>query len=96
MSLADQKRRFRERTEYALRCAAMADVARRYPGSVSKSALPKEGLVLRYLFAPLYQRVPWSFKHKAMRTLRMTAQGWPEDARRFGEPWRPPPGVRGR
>jgi len=30
-----------------------------------------------------------------MRKLKMTAQGWPEESRRFGEPWRPP-GAAGR
>jgi hypothetical protein len=25
-----------------------------------------------------------------MRKLKMTAQGWPEQSRQFGEPWRPP------
>lgn len=90
MNLSDRKRRVRERSEYALRLAAMEDVGRRYPGRVSKSALPQERAFLRYVFVPLYRRIPWSFKHKAMRALKMTAQNWPEDARRFREPWRPP------
>lgn len=68
----------------------MEDVGRRYPDRVSKSALPQEAAFLRYVFVPLYRRVPWTFKHKAMRALKMTAQSWPEDARRFREPWRPP------
>ncbi len=90
MNLSDRKRRVRERSEYALRLAAMEDLGRRYPGRVSKSALPQEGAFLRYVFVPLYRRIPWSFKHKAMRALKMTAQNWPEDARRFREPWCPP------
>jgi hypothetical protein len=85
------KQLLRERSEYYLRLAAMEDVGRRYPGSTSESALPQRGLFWRHLFVPLYRRVPWEFKRKAMRALRMTATGWPEDARRFGEPWRPPP-----
>jgi hypothetical protein len=90
MTLTDRKRRLRERSEYVLRLAAMEDVGRRYPGRVSKSALPQEGAFWRFVFVPLYRRVPWSFKRKAMRALKMTAQNWPEDARRFRDPWRPP------
>jgi hypothetical protein len=91
VTVAECKQRVRERAEYALRLAAMEDVGRRYPGRVSKSALPQESAFLRYVFVPLYRRVPWSFKHKAMHALKMTAQNWPEDAQRFREPWRPPP-----
>jgi hypothetical protein len=90
VTVAERKQRLRERSENALRLAAMEDVGRRYPGRVSKSALPEEAAFLRYVFVPLYRRLPWSFKHKAMRALKMTAQNWPEDARRFREPWRPP------
>jgi hypothetical protein len=93
VTVAERKQRLRERSEYALRLAAMEDVGRRYPGSVSKSALPRETAFVRHVFVPLYRRVPWSFKHRAMRVLKMTAQSWPEDARRFREPWCPPPGV---
>jgi hypothetical protein len=84
------KRRLRERSEYALRLAAMKDVGRRYPSRVSRSALPQETAFLRYVFVPIYRRVPWSFKYKAMHALKMTARNWPADARHFGEPWRPP------
>jgi hypothetical protein len=90
MTFAEVKHRVRARSEYALRLAAMDDVARRYPGRTSKSALPQVGIFWRFGFVPLFRRVPWSFKQKAMRTLKMTAQGWQEDARQFGEPWRPP------
>jgi hypothetical protein len=90
VTVAERKQWVRERSEYALRLAAMEDVGRRYPGRVSKSALPQEGAFLRYVFVPLYRRVPWPFKHRAMRALKMTAQNWPEDARHFREPWRPP------
>jgi hypothetical protein len=84
------KRRLRARSEYALRLAAMKDVARRYPGRTAESALPQVGPFWRYVFVPLFRRVPWEQKRKAMRTFRMTARGWQEDARQFGEPWRPP------
>jgi hypothetical protein len=95
MTLAERKQRLREHSEYVLRLAAMEDVGRRYPGMVTKSALPRENIFWRYVFVPLYRRVPWSFKRDAMRKLKMTAQGWPEEARRFGEPWRPPIRDRG-
>jgi hypothetical protein len=41
---------------------------------------------------PLYRRMPWEAKVKAMHALRMTAEsnGWTRPARRPGEPWRPP------
>ena len=41
---------------------------------------------------PLYRRVPWEVKQKAMRALRMTAEsnGWTPPAREPGRPWRPP------
>jgi hypothetical protein len=93
MTLMELKHRLRDRSEYGLRLAAMEDVGRRYPGRVSKSALPQVGIFWRYLFVPLFRRVPWSFKRKAMRRLKMTARNWPEDARHFGEPWRPPGAI---
>jgi hypothetical protein len=68
----------------------MEDVARRSPARTVPSVLPNAGAFWRLVFVPLYRRVPWEFKRKAMRRLRMTAQGWPEHSRRFGEPWRPP------
>jgi hypothetical protein len=97
MTLSERKQRLRERSEYVLRLAAMDAVARKYPGKATKPALPRESAFWRWVFVPLYRRVPWTFKRDAMRRLKMTAQGWPEDARRFGEPWRParvPPATR--
>jgi hypothetical protein len=90
MMFSEFQHRLRRRSEYSLRLAAMEEVGRRYPGRVSKSALPGVGLFWRFLFVPLFRRVPWAFKQKAMRVFRMTAAGWPADARTFGEPWRPP------
>jgi hypothetical protein len=90
--LGELKQRLRQRSEYSLRLAAMQDVARRYPGRTSNPALPQVGLFWRYLFVPLFRRVPWRFKRQAMRALKMTAQGWPEGVRRFRQPWRPPAG----
>jgi hypothetical protein len=96
VTLSELKHRLRQRSEYSLRLAAMEDVSRRYPASTSTPALPQAGLFWRHLFVPLFRRVPWSFKRKAMRAFRMTARGWPEDTRRFGEPWHPPDGGAGR
>ncbi len=90
----DQKRRLRTRSEHVLRVAAMDDVARRYPSRTVKSAQANEGPIWQFVFVPLYRRVPWEVKARAMRKLKMTAQGWPEQSRRFGEPWRPPARVR--
>jgi len=41
-------------------------------------------------FVPLYRRLPWAVKRRAMFALRMTAAGWTPPPRRPGEPWRPP------
>ena len=90
MTAAELKRRLRQRSEYALRLAALKDVGQRYPGRTARSALPPVGPFWRFFFVPLFRRVPWSFRRQAMRRLKMTARGWPEDARHFGEPWRPP------
>ena len=68
----------------------MDAVARRYPRRTVPPALADEGPFWRFVFVPLYRRVPWEFKRNAMRKLKMTAQGWPEQSRQFGEPWRPP------
>jgi hypothetical protein len=92
-AFAERKRRLRAKSEYVLRLAAMDDVARRYPDRTVPSALAQESAFWRLLFVPLYRRVPWEFKRQAMRKLKMTAQGWPEQPRRFGEPWRPPARV---
>jgi hypothetical protein len=82
--------RLRERSEYFLRLAAMEDQRRRHPGTTTRPALPRRGVFWRFVFVPLYRRVPWHFKARAMRALRMTASGWPDGRRSFGEPWRPP------
>ena len=70
--------------------AAMRDVGRDAPGTV-KAYRGRDGVLWRILFVPLYRRLPWSVKLRAMRTLRMTASGWREPERRPHEPWRPPP-----
>ena len=90
MSLADRMRTLRERSEYELRMAAMEDVGRRYPdASVRRAAGPRGGPLWSLVFVPLYRRVPWEVKHRAMERLRMTSQGWHTE-RHWQEPWRPP------
>jgi hypothetical protein len=88
---AGRREQLRERSEYFLRLAAMEDQRRRHPGATTRPAFPRGGLLWRWGFVPLYRRVPWHVKERAMRALRMTASGWPEGRRPFGEPWRPPP-----
>ena len=93
MSFAVRKQELRERSELYLRMAAMEDIRRRYPDAGTQPpAHPPLPAFWRHVFVPLYRRVPWEAKQRAMRALRMTSTGWPENARRFGEPWRPPPG----
>jgi hypothetical protein len=86
---AGRKRQLRERSEYVLRLAAMEELRRRHPGATTRPALPRGGPFWRWLFVPLYRRVPWHVKARAMRALGMTASGWSEGRRPFGEPWRP-------
>jgi hypothetical protein len=59
------------------------------PGTV-KPYRSRDGLLWRWLFVPVYRRVPWAVKERAMRALRMTATGWKPPDRRPREPWRPP------
>jgi hypothetical protein len=92
---ARRKQQLRERSEYYLRLAAMEDQRRRNPGATTRPAFPRGGLFWRLVFVPLYRRVPWHVKARAMRALRMTASDWPEGRRQFGEPWRPPAGAAG-
>ena len=90
MTAADRMRTLRERSEYELRMAAMRDVGKRFPdANVRTAASPRGGLFWRLCFVPLYRRVPWSVKHRAMHRLRMTSQGWNTE-RHWQEPWRPP------
>jgi hypothetical protein len=88
-ALADTKRRLRERSEHYLLQAAMRDLGRGAPSTV-KAYPTRDGLLWRWLFVPLYRRLPWSTKQRAMRALHMTASGWRAPERRPGEPWRPP------
>jgi hypothetical protein len=83
------KLRLRERSEHYLLQAAMRDVGSGAPGTVT-AFRTRDGLLWRRLFVPLYRRLPWELKRRAMETLRMTATGWTPPERRPREPWRPP------
>ena len=87
--LDDIKRRLRERSEHYLMQAAIRDIGSGVPGTV-KPYRERGGLLWRRLFVPLYRRVPWTVKARAMAALRMTASGFTPPRRRPGEPWRPP------
>lgn len=89
-ALIEQKRRLRDRSEYYLRLAAMEELRRDHPSGTRPPAPPPGGLFWRAIFVPLYQRVPWELKERAMRLAGMTATGWETPARRPAEPWRPP------
>jgi len=88
-SLADIKRRLRDRSEHYLLQDAAARLGRGVPGTVEPYH-GRDGLLWRRLFVPLYRRVPWPVKKAAMERLRMTAQGWTPPSREPGQPWRPP------
>ena len=92
MNLAGAQQRLREQAEQHLRVAAMEDLRRRHPQATTEPHRPRGGYFWRFVFVPLYRRVPWEAKEKAIRALRMTAEsnGWTPPSRRPGEPWRPP------
>jgi hypothetical protein len=90
MSALDRtKRRLRDRSEHYLLQAAMRDVGTGAPGTVAPYR-GRDGMLWRWLFVPLYRRLPWTVKRRAMFALRMTASGWTPPPRQPGEPWRPP------
>jgi hypothetical protein len=86
------QRRLRERAELHLRLAAMDELRREHPAATTAPHRPRGGAFWRFVFVPLYRRMPWEMRAKAMHTLRMTAEthGWTPPPRRPGEPWRPP------
>ena len=89
-SLSDAKRNLRERAEGALRRAVLSELGRGQPGTVEPYR-PKGDVFWRILFVPVYRRIPWAAKERAMNALGMTAKGWKAPERKPGEPWRPPP-----
>ena len=76
------------------RLAAMDELRARYPQGTTPPYREPGALFWRRVFVPLYRRVPWQTKERAMRALGMTAErsGWTAPARRPSEPWRPPGG----
>jgi hypothetical protein len=90
-SLSDAKRNLRERSEHHLRLAVLRELGRDEPSTVEPYR-PAGGIFWRRVFVPVYRRVPWAAKERAMNLLGMTAKGWQAPARRPGEPWRPPAG----
>jgi hypothetical protein len=92
-ALADARRRLRAQAEHHLRLAAMEDLRRAHPqGTTTPYVDPHGELLWQRVFVPLYRRIPWEARQRAMRVLGMTAEarGWTRDARRAGQPWRPP------
>jgi hypothetical protein len=92
-ALHDAQRRLRDRAEHHLRVAAMDDLRRRYPDGTVAPYRARGDLLWRRVFVPLYRRMPWDAKQRAMHALGMTAErsGWTPPARRPDEPWRPRP-----
>jgi hypothetical protein len=86
------KQRLREHAEHHLRVAAMEELRARYPAGTTAPYRRRGALLWRFAFVPLYRRIPWSVKERAMHGLRMTAEssGWTPPPRRPAEPWRPP------
>jgi hypothetical protein len=88
----DLQRRLRSQAEHHLRVAAMEQLRREHPEGTVEGG-HGGGAFWRFVFIPVYRRLPWKAKQRAMRALRMTAEhsGWTPPTRRPGEPWRPPP-----
>ena len=91
--LDELKQRLRARSEHYLVVAAREQLRARHPAGTVAPYRERGGLLWRYAFVPLYRRVPWALKERAMHLLGMTAEGsgWTPPPRRPGEPWRPPP-----
>ena len=81
--------RLRNRAEHHLRLDAMRRLRGDAPATVEPYHDPG-GLFWRYLFVPLYRRIPWETKQRAIRATRMTADGWPAPTREPSQPWQPP------
>ena len=88
-ALDRMKRRLRDRSEHYLMLDAVRRLGAGSPGT-SKPYRERGGVLWRRLFVPLYRRLPWGLKQRAMAALRMTATGWKPPERRPREPWRPP------
>jgi hypothetical protein len=91
-SVSDAKRNLRARSEHHLRLAVLRELGRGQPSTVEPYR-EHGGAFWRMVFVPVYRRLPWSAKERAMHVLGMTAKGWQPPARTPGEPWRPPAGL---
>ena len=91
-ALSDLKRELRRRSEYHLRLAVLRELGRGHP-STTRPYEPRSAWAWRLLFVPLYRRIPWTAKERAMKAMGLTARGWQAPPRRPGEPWRPPAEV---
>ena len=87
--ISELKRRLREQSEHYLLLDAAERLGKGAPSTVKPFHRP-EGRVWRLLFVPLYRRVPWAFKRRAMDALKMTASGWTPPPREPRQPWQPP------
>ena len=92
MNLAGAQQRLREQAEQHLRIAAMEDLRRDHPQATTAPYRPRGAYFWRFVFVPLYRRVPWEAKETARRGLRLPAEskGWTPPPRRPGAPGRPP------
>jgi hypothetical protein len=88
-ALDRMKRRLRDRSEHYLMLDSVRRLGAGLPGT-SKPYGARGGVLWRHLFVPVYRRLPWGLKQRAMAALRMTATGWKPPERRPREPWRPP------
>ena len=89
MTLDELKRRLREQSEHYLLLDSAERLGRGQPSTFSPYH-GREGRFWRLVFVPLYRRVPWAYKRRAMDALKMTATGWTPPPREPGQPWRPP------
>ena len=87
--MSDFKQRLREQSEHYLLQDSVRRLGKGAPGTVAPYK-GTDGRAWRLLFVPLYKRVPWTVKRRAMDTLQMTAKGWTPPSREPGQPWKPP------
>jgi hypothetical protein len=85
-----RKRQFREIAERHLMLDAMQQVGARYPGAQTRAPALRSNWFWSRLFVPVYRRVPWELKQRAMQMTGMTASGWTPPPRQPGQPWQPP------
>ena len=89
-ALDRMKRRLRDRSEHYLMLDSVRRLGARLARYVASPTRERGGVLWRRLFVPVYRRLPWGLKQRAMAALRMTATGWKPPERRPRDPWRPP------